>query len=342
MLQLRVRCPLSASEVTDGPANESIACEMPLVSVIVPAYNAAKTIARTLQSVCAQTYRNIEVIVVDDGSTDETPEIAESMAQADHRIRLIRKDNGGSASARNCAIRAASGMFLAPIDADDLWHPDNLTKQLAALRATNFEAVLCFAASHTIDENDAVIGDSLWKNRPRPRANFIGFLNRNWLGNGSAAVMRRDAVVAVGGYDESLRSAEDWKLAMQLAAHGAIITIPDSLISYRITPNNKSLNRATLTACSIAAIESMEQQHPGVGRWRYWHAKSRIYVRMADHLMTHGSWRDAAGYLVKACAANPLWFANRSVVGLLIWRLPCHAAMSLAGPPKRSEAHGDR
>src|ERR1700692_2555557 len=91
----------------------------PLVSILIPAYNAASTLAETLASVCAQTYQNLDIIVVDDGSVDATFALASRLAQDDRRIRVLREDNSGVAAARNLALRHAVGPLVAPVDADD-------------------------------------------------------------------------------------------------------------------------------------------------------------------------------------------------------------------------------
>jgi glycosyltransferase involved in cell wall biosynthesis len=97
----------------------------PLVSVIIPAYNAENFIAKTLESVLSQTYQNIEVLVVDDGSTDTTAEIVKSFVQKDSRVSLLQQSNAGVAAARNLAIEKSKGEYIAPIDADDIWYPQN-------------------------------------------------------------------------------------------------------------------------------------------------------------------------------------------------------------------------
>ena len=102
-----------------------------LVSAIVPAFNAEKTLSETLDSIRAQTHPKLEIIVVDDGSTDSTPAIVRAHQSADPRIRLVQQENAGVASARNAAAAEARGAFLAPIDADDLWHPVKIERQLA-------------------------------------------------------------------------------------------------------------------------------------------------------------------------------------------------------------------
>src|ERR1700722_1513540 len=105
-----------------------------LVSVIIPAYNAERYLGFTLASVQAQTYKNIEILVVDDGSIDSTAEIVEQAARTEGRIPLFRQCNRGVALARNTALAQAKGEFVAPLDADDVWHPQNIALQVAALQ----------------------------------------------------------------------------------------------------------------------------------------------------------------------------------------------------------------
>lgn len=122
-----------------------------LVSIITPCYNGGRYLADTIESVLGQTYAHWEMFVVDDGSTDDTPQIAESYAARDARIHLIRQPNGGTARARNAAMRVARGRYIALLDADDLWEPDFLEEQLKFMRETG--AICICSAYHHIDES---------------------------------------------------------------------------------------------------------------------------------------------------------------------------------------------
>lgn len=122
-----------------------------LVSIITPCYNGSKYVAETIESVLAQTYQNWEMLIVDDGSKDNSAEIIRSYENKDKRIRLIQQPNGGSANARNHGIREAQGQFIALLDADDLWKPDFLSEQIAFMKEKN---TLCVYSSYDrIDEN---------------------------------------------------------------------------------------------------------------------------------------------------------------------------------------------
>ena len=122
-----------------------------LVSIITPCYNGGRLLADTVESVLSQTYAQWEMIIVDDGSTDDTPRIAADYAARDGRVQLIRQQNAGTARARNAAMKRARGRYIALLDADDLWEPDFLEAQLAFMRQTGAICV-CSAYRH-IDEN---------------------------------------------------------------------------------------------------------------------------------------------------------------------------------------------
>ena len=122
---------------------------MPKVSVVIPAYNAARFIRQTLDSAAAQTFRDFEIIVVDDGSQDETAQIVESFGE---RVRLIRQPNGGVSKARNVGMEQARGEYIAFLDADDLWEKSKLEQQVALLDE-NEQIGLCYAAIERVDEN---------------------------------------------------------------------------------------------------------------------------------------------------------------------------------------------
>ncbi len=138
----------------DSPVHSSIAPD-DLVSVVIPAYNAAQFLAAAVESALEQTHRDIEVIIVDDGSRDDTWAIARTASEQDARVRVFRQENRGVAAARNLAIANASGRYIAPLDADDVWHRRKLELQLAAIRCRN-GAACAYTWMFDIDENDWV------------------------------------------------------------------------------------------------------------------------------------------------------------------------------------------
>ena len=179
------------------------AADAPLVTAVVPACNAETTIDETLRSVRAQTYRNLEILVVDDGSTDGTAALVEAHASADPRVRSDSSGNAGVAAARNRGISESAADFVAPVDADDLWMPTRIEKQMAAMRSRGPRCGLVYTWQTTIDEHGRVMS-------PRRRWESDGYvlpqmLYGNLVGSGSPALMRKQAVIDAGGYDASLR-----------------------------------------------------------------------------------------------------------------------------------------
>jgi glycosyltransferase involved in cell wall biosynthesis len=273
----------------------------PLVSVIVAAYNAEATLAETLRSALAQSYRPVEVILVDDGSTDRTAEIAASFPE----VILIRQANAGVAAARNAGIRASRGEWLAPLDADDLWHPAKLERQVAAALAAPELPGFVYCWLRVIDgagrirgsgDRDAVAGRVIHRH-----------LLRNFAGAGGQALFRRDAVAALGGYDESLERCEDILLQFQLAARHPVAFVPEHLIGYRLGEGQMTANREAMLRGWRQVRRRLRETCPGVrhanDRWM----DARQYYYAAQAARMAGRRPAAAGRLLQALWKDPLW-----------------------------------
>lgn len=196
----------------------------PMISVVIPAYNAEKTIAATLESVLAQSFPPHEVIVVDDGSKDGTPAVVESFAP---RVRLVRQANAGPSAARNNGIRSASGDWIALLDADDTWHPDKLAVQAEQL-ADDVAFVHCYASPADC-YTTPVDFDALW--------------HHNHVGT-STVVLNKALFLELGGFEEdrSFIGAEDYNMWLRMAASGRrIVSIHRQLSNY--TPAEGSLSQ---------------------------------------------------------------------------------------------------
>ena len=217
----------------------------PLVTVVIPSYNAAATIDETLRSVRAQRHRNLEILVVDDGSADATAEIALRHQQEDGRVRVLKQKNGGVAKARNHGIAEAKGAFVAPVDADDLWEDGKIERQLRVLLDGGPKMALVYNWYAAIDENSIITSVS---STAAPEGMvFEEMLRSNFIGNGSTPLMRRDVVLACGGYDSGLHAqgaqgCEDLKLYLAIAEHHHFGVVPDFLTGYRFTAGNMSSN----------------------------------------------------------------------------------------------------
>ena len=181
-----------------------------LVFIVIPAYNAAQYIRQTLESVCAQTHRSMEVIVIDDGSRDETPAIVNEWASRDQRVRLRRQDNAGVGAARNAGIREAEGAYIAPIDADDVWHPHKLEMQVACMEAHGSTTGLVYCWTNMIDSDGFFLRHGV--------SNDItghvlpALIKDNFINCASIPLLRASALREVGNYltREEQDGAKGW------------------------------------------------------------------------------------------------------------------------------------
>lgn len=207
----------------------------PLVSVVIPAYNAERTIRTTLISVLRQTASDFEVIVVDDGSTDGTSEIAGSLG--DPRVRVLHQRNAGHASARNTGIADAHGKYVAVVDADDVWLPQKLERQLAVFHSQPHVRALHASAVHVDDAlRPLFIGRS-----PDGKNTLLDVLCFRGLPGFMCTLMaERTCLNEVGGFDPSLIILQDWDLAIRLAHRGELHSISEPVALYRVHANNQS------------------------------------------------------------------------------------------------------
>ena len=195
-----------------------------MISVIVPTYNQSRYLARAIESVWAQDLNDVEIVVVDDGSTDDTEAILEKLSN-DGRLRYFRQGNLGPAAARNRGIRESRGELIAFLDSDDFWLPGKLKAQLDALARTGYRFSYC--GSKVIDENGNLIALA-------PASTDDGrFINLVW-GNRFATptvLVQRSLLDEVGLFDESLRTGEDWDLWLRLSAKSSGACIPEPLVA---------------------------------------------------------------------------------------------------------------
>ena len=208
----------------------------PLVSVIMPAYNTEKYIAESIQSVLDQSYTNWELLVVDDGSTDQTAEIVRAFAAKDGRVKYLFQQNGGQSKARNTGIQNAGGSLLAFLDSDDVWLPEKLQLQMRTMVATKVDVV--YSNGFVIYEPGAASGPSdfpiIAGSVEGPKM-FDLLLLLNFIPVQSV-VLRREVFDKAGPFDESLL-CEDYDLWLKIAASGAsFYGMSEKLIKYRRHP----------------------------------------------------------------------------------------------------------
>ncbi len=257
--------------------NKPLMSHLPLVSVIIPAYNAAAFIRQTLVSVLSQSYRNLEIIVVDDGSTDQTAEIVKSIAKSDHRLILLRQSNQGVAVARNLAIEKSRGEFIAPIDADDIWHPEKIKKQVKCMLESGPAVGLVYTWFMRIDENSLYLcASGKWEVEGMA---LTALIYSNFVGNGSVPLIRRACLEHVGGYTVQLRAqgaegCEDWDLYLRIAEHYRFRVVPAYLVGYRRSSKNMSSNYIAMAKSHKVVLQNIEQRHSEISAEIFRGAKS--------------------------------------------------------------------
>lgn len=224
---------------------------MPQVSIIMPVYNVERFVERSVRSALAQSFRDFELLIVDDGGNDKSMEICRSIE--DKRIRIISQENRGLAGARNTGVRNAKGRFIALLDSDDLWHVDKLQLHVAHLAADPTVGI-SYSASAFIDESDKPLGISM---TPKLKnIDTVQIFCRNPIGNGSAPVLRREVFEDIAFpmqrngkteacyFDETFRYGEDIECWMRIACQTKwrFEGIKGDLTLYRIVSGGLSAN----------------------------------------------------------------------------------------------------
>lgn len=239
--------------------------DVTLVAVVIPAYNAAVTLAETLESVLAQTHTALDIVVVDDGSTDNTRQIAEAFAERDPRVRVLSQPNGGVARARNTGIAATTAEFVAPLDADDLWHPEKIARQLAVMRAGGRDMGFVYTLFRTIDGQSRVDRNS--GVGPFHGWVYLRHLVLNFVGNGSTLLLCRAALEEVGGYDPALydqgvQGTEDYLIQLLIARRWQVGLAPEYLVGYRKSPGAMSADGVRMAYSRLACLDIVARHYP--------------------------------------------------------------------------------
>jgi glycosyltransferase involved in cell wall biosynthesis len=283
------------------------------VSIIVPAYNAELYIKETIDSILAQTYCNYEIIVVDDGSTDNTPVIARQFGDS---IRYIRQPNQGLSSARNTAIKNARAETIALIDSDDLWEPQFLERMIPFLNL-HPEAAGVYCGFQYINSRSEVIGRPSLKIVPPESFHAAMIIEGNWLAP-CAVVFRKQLLEDVGLFDESLHAVEDWDMWIRLSERSPFVGLPEALVKYRRHDSNMTKDPERM----VKAIGQLTEKLHGspqddVALWsphKKW-AFSSHYRGGATSFFAVGRMDKSVDYLKKLIDVSPEFTCS-----LMVWR----------------------
>jgi glycosyltransferase involved in cell wall biosynthesis len=268
----------------------------------VPAYNQAHYLGESIQSVLDQTYQDFEIVVVDDGSTDNTHQVAEGFD--DPRIRYIYQENGGLSAARNTGIRHTTGCFLTFLDADDLLLPGNLASLATALET---EPETGFVAGQTVlfDDRDRRLRTDAHPSKPLDDSSQLLLGNRFAVGS---MMVRRSWLEKVEPFDETLRACEDWDLWLRLAKAGCSMKlIKEPVFLYRVHSEQMTRGAKRMRQAMLAVLDKTFGASELPGSWQVMQdrAYAAAYVNAAARAYNAGEYADARHDLVEAVRLDP-------------------------------------
>lgn len=291
--------------------NSHMSADSPRVSVILPVYNGARYLRETLSSVLGQSMADLEVVAVDDGSTDESGAILEGID--DPRLIVTHQENRGISATRNAAIRAARAPFVAFIDQDDLWAGEKLEKQLAAF-GDDPEVGLVHCQAGRIDEHSKKLSGgpvvaASWLAGDVRRMMLVG----NAVPGTAAVVVRREVFDEVGYFDEELNGADDWDMWSRIAARYRFAYLPEALAFTRLHPANTSTDVERMRADSLRVMEKLyadPEMVRGIGPRELEKlrrkGRARLHAYCATWLIRTGRTRAASADLWRAFRQHPL------------------------------------
>jgi glycosyltransferase involved in cell wall biosynthesis len=271
------------------------------ISVVIPAYNAAIFLPRCLKSVFAQTLKPEEVIVVDDGSTDNTSALAAELG-----ARVISRPNGGLSAARNTGIQGASSEWIALLDADDMWASDKLRRQAACISP---KTVLVYTGVRVFGDNG--VRDSHPAIDPISARKMLRYCNPI---TPSTVIVKREAAVLHGGFREDIRACEDWEMWVRLQRFGQFEAVSDPLTDYYVYPNSLSANPGKMLEALDQIIETtLLADLRGLNRWA-WRQRIRAAQLCAAGLIARDNGLDSeARYMFQSLRTwpSPFWMPHR-------------------------------
>jgi glycosyltransferase involved in cell wall biosynthesis len=309
---------INGTRTTDSKLNVA-ASKVPAVSVIMPSFNAGATIEAAVRSVQGQTFTDLEIIIVDDGSTDNSSAVLRNLATGDRRIRVVYRNNAGPSAARNFGFEMARGRYLALLDADDLWSCNHLERHVGALQADPKIGV-SFAACDIVDSSGQATGEFT---RFCPEdLTCSELLGSNPTATCSSLVIRSEVINSAGPMCASMKYAEDQEWLFRIVHAGwAIRCIDERTVVYRTSAAGLSSNSANMLRGWEAFISSARKLAPDLVTRHLPKATADIHLYHARRaLRTQQPGNIARTHIAAAIAASPRTAAKRPLhlAGLVI------------------------
>ncbi len=272
---------------------------MAKVSAIIPAFNAEAYVRDAIGSVLAQTYGDIECVVVDDGSTDGT---AAAVAEYGQRVTLVQRPNGGISVARNDGVSAASGELLAFLDADDLWMPDRVQRMADALSGSP-EADAAVCSTQVVDRDLKPLG--VIHQDPAVTIRDLLLCQASVASVSSNLLIRRSAFDEVGRWDERLRGSEDWLMTFRLLRRDRLVAVLEPLVQYRVHGTNMSVSAERLERDMLRAFDLVPWESDAeLGRLRR-RAYANLHRMIAGAYFVQGKVAAFARHALRSIATHP-------------------------------------
>ena len=306
---------------------------MSLISAVIPAFNSSLFIAQAIESILSQTFRDFELLLVDDGSTDNTLEIMKHYMQLDNRIRVIQTEHGGCSHARNIGINQSKSPWIAVMDADDVALPERFAKQIKAANANPKVIAWGTYVHHTNLEGEVL---SLQKHGPVTEEQFYALKKKGSVPFviHPTSLIKKEFLLRVGGYDPKFSDADDFELFDRLSDYGLILAIPEPLLLYRLHSQSVSMKKyfirdvltryvytrraAQLKGKEVIDLDKFIVNYKQQPFWlrtkQYIHILSHFWYRKAGVFFSEKQYLQAALYLSMVIAFNPLYSIPR------LWR----------------------
>jgi glycosyltransferase involved in cell wall biosynthesis len=276
----------------------------PFVSIIIPAYNQAQYLKQSIDSAIAQAYPHTEIIVVNDGSTDETESIAKSYGS---KINYIYQENLGLAGARNTGIRVAKGELIGLLDSDDIWKP-NFLETIVSLVIKYPKASVFYSQGQCIDADGNILPQIVGGKTISQSNFFNSLLQANFL-IPSTITLRRETIVNAGYFDETLRSCEDWDLWLRILPDATFIGTEEIIIYYRVHKESLTANISGMQTAKKTVVE--KQFGIDDGAYSSWPTEKRLaYSGLYRYFLTtsirrSGDWQSGIENLFKSLHTDP-------------------------------------
>jgi glycosyltransferase involved in cell wall biosynthesis len=278
----------------------------PKVSVIMPSYNYARFLPVSIKSVLSQSYSNLELIITDDCSTDESREIVEHWKKLDKRVvPVLHQVNQGLARARNSGLAVCSGEFVALCDADDIWNPGKLEAQMKCFERQP-ELGLVHSDGAIIDGTGNLTGQrfsALYHGKSQKASGYLfeTLCERNFLCV-PTVILRREAIDYAGGFEENLRSLEDWVCWAKVSRKYPFHYIDDTLVQYRIHGAGLSSNPKGMAQNRVKAFRFLLDTFSDIPS----PLRSKMLYSLGVSLLETGEFREAAAAFLDSARANPM------------------------------------